>query len=151
VPRHFEQLPSADAAPEINLDTLSAALALPSDSRGTTVYEQLDVVEPEEENLYTLPWYFDDVSREQCEKVLLHCSIDSFLVRKSTKQGNFCASTIVSGKIKHYLIERTPQKQWHFSNDHKRLYNSLTDLVNSTPAMRKLSRSVQNGGVFFVL
>lgn len=54
-----------------------------------------------------MDWYFGAIDRKEAERVLLKCTVDSFLVRKSSIKGSYALSMYDAKKrtVTHTLIE----------------------------------------------
>jgi hypothetical protein len=77
-------------------------------------------------------WFYPDLSGPAAEAQLKDCIVGTFLVRESSRQGNY-AITLVSdaGQITNALISRTPTGGYQLSEPGAQSYPSLGLLVES--------------------
>jgi len=100
------------------------------------------------------PWYFDTISREECESKLAGGLDGDFMIRKSSRgQNSYSLSVRASGgAVKHFKIEKQPTGRWRLAqkNSDGREFGSIAELVEHYMAYGasgiRLARAVPKPG-----
>lgn len=128
--QHIDQCLNADAISKKATLTESSDIQ-PSPSNGGEPWAQWF-------DLSKMDWYYGSIDRKEAERLLLACSSDSFLVRKSSVKGSFAMSLFDYKKrtVTHTLIE--PRDGGYGFQDHARVYATMIDLISKSPECRDL-------------